>query len=196
MRTIKQNPPASRRPRGKTLEHKGTKKTPYCKPDAVKWLESTVYAAKVLRYQKDNPGIRTNFLVKQRFRDDTANGLTQCIASYIKLNDGQCERINVLGIFDKKLGRYRPSGSTRGSADLSATIHGRSVRIEIKIGRDRQSEYQKIYQAEIERSGGIYYVVKDFSSFKTWFDEKFGYINTCLSDRPLGQIINNQNYSL
>jgi hypothetical protein len=36
--------------------------------------------------------------------------------------------------------------STAGSADISATIKGRSVKIEVKIGKDRQSEAQKKYQ--------------------------------------------------
>jgi hypothetical protein len=57
------------------------------------------------------------------------------------------------------------STATKGSADISATILGRSVKIEVKIGRDRQSDDQKIYQEAIERSGGHYWIVKNFDDF-------------------------------
>jgi hypothetical protein len=71
------------------------------------------------------------------------------------------------------LGRKQRIGSTKwvksnmkkGSADISATINGRAVKIEVKIGKDRQSEAQKNYQAEIERAGGIYFIAKSFDDF-------------------------------
>ena len=79
--------------------------------------------------------------------------------------------------------RYRTDGSvagiqwtkgtgTAGSADISATIKGRSVKIEVKIGKDRQSEAQKRYQEMIERAGGTYYIARDFDEFVEWY-EKF-----------------------
>jgi hypothetical protein len=61
--------------------------------------------------------------------------------------------------------------STAGSADISATIKGRSVKIEVKI-KDRQSEAQKRYQEHIEKAGGIYKIFRDFDSFVEWY-EKF-----------------------
>jgi len=60
--------------------------------------------------------------------------------------------------------------STAGSADISATIKGRSVKIEVKIGKDRQSDAQKRYQEMIERAGGIYIIAKDFDSFVEWYE--------------------------
>jgi hypothetical protein len=57
------------------------------------------------------------------------------------------------------------STATKGSADISATILGRSVKIEVKIGRDTQSEHQKVYQEAIEKSGGQYWIVKNFDDF-------------------------------
>jgi hypothetical protein len=65
------------------------------------------------------------------------------------------------------------STTTNGTADISATINGRSVKIEVKIRKDRQSQAQKEYQAAIERAGGIYIVAKDFKSFYEWFIETF-----------------------
>jgi len=68
-------------------------------------------------------------------------------------------------------GQWTKGTGTPGSADISATIYGRSVKIEVKIGKDRQSEAQKNYQAMIERSGGTYIIAKDFDLFLEWFDK-------------------------
>jgi hypothetical protein len=66
--------------------------------------------------------------------------------------------------------KYIPGTGTKGSADLSSTINGRSVKIEIKIGADRMSEAQKEYQRMTEMSGGVYIVAKDFDSFIEWYN--------------------------
>lgn len=69
--------------------------------------------------------------------------------------------------------RWGKSTSTPGSADISATIAGRSVKIEVKIGLDRQSEAQRRYQATVERAGGLYFIAKDFTSFIEWYSKTF-----------------------
>jgi hypothetical protein len=63
---------------------------------------------------------------------------------------------------------------TVGTADISATIRGRSVKIEVKIGRDRQSDAQKRYQASIEAAGGIYYIARNIDDFMQWYNQTFG----------------------
>ena len=143
------------------------KKAAYTKPDLVKRLEQ---------------------VTGNKHRDDTANGLTRCIIAYLKYKGWQAERINTTGIpHDTRqqardiLGRtrtigsveWRPSGSTVGSADISATIGGRSVKIEVKIGKDRQSEAQRQYQAAIEQAGGIYYIARNFTDFWKWYQRTF-----------------------
>jgi hypothetical protein len=62
-------------------------------------------------------------------------------------------------------GKYIKGSGTKGSADISATIKGKSIKIEVKIGKDKQSESQIEYQKAIERAGGIYFIAKDFTSF-------------------------------
>ena len=121
-----------------------------------------------------------------KYTDTTANGLTKCIIDYLQLSDHQAERINTMGrpIDNRKqvtdvLGRTKTIGSmtwgkstaTKGSADISATIQGRSVKIEVKIGKDRQSEDQKVYQTNIEKSGGQYWIVKNFDDFIKKYDQ-------------------------
>jgi hypothetical protein len=67
-------------------------------------------------------------------------------------------------------GKWTKGTGTKGSADISATINGRSVKIEIKYGKDRQSEAQIRYQEMIEKAGGTYLIVKSFDDFIQWFD--------------------------
>ena len=161
------------------------RKQPYKKPQAVKDLEAFAWEAKRKRY----PDTPDYVLVSEKYRDDSANGLTTCVIAYIRLHGGQAERINTMGrpIDQRKtltdvLGhthqvgsvKWIPGTSTRGSADISATIQGRSVKIEIKFGKDRQSDAQKRYAQDVEAAGGVYYVCKDFTSFVEWYGLKFG----------------------
>ena len=139
------------------------RKKPYTKPALVKKFEA---------------------VTGNTYRDDTANGLTRLIIDCIKHDGGQAERINTTGIpIDTRqevtdiLGNrhiigsltWRKGGSTVGSADISATIKGRSVKIEVKIGKDRQSAAQKAYQREVEAAGGLYFIAHDFTSFVKWY---------------------------
>ncbi len=134
------------------------------------------------------PEIRPELLPRPKYRERTANQLTQSVIAFIKLTGGQAERISVSGrtidhrqTFTDVLGHQRSIGTlqwipgtmTRGSADVSLIVQGRSLKIEIKIGRDRQSEHQKKYQAEVEKAGGIYLIVKDFQGFYDWYNDYF-----------------------
>lgn len=164
---------------------KKPKKSPYRKPEAVKQLEALADQDQ----QRKHPNFPPKYLAKSKYRDDTANGLTRCIVDYIRLQGGQAERINTTGIPQDTrqqvtdiLGRtrtigsvtWRTGGGTAGSADISATIQGRSVKIEIKIGKDRQSDAQRQYQAAIEAAGGLYYIAKTFTEFVNWYAQQFG----------------------
>lgn len=135
---------------------------------------------------KDHPNVPRYAIALPKYTDATANGLTRCITDFLQLSGHQAERINTMGrpIDNRKqvtdvIGRTKTIGSmtwgkstaTKGSADISATIHGRSVKIEVKIGKDRQSEDQKVYQANIERSGGQYWIAKNFDDFIKKYDE-------------------------
>lgn len=126
-------------------------------------------------------------MLPKTYTDKTANGLTKMIIDWINYNGGQAERINttgrlikaktykdVMGI-TKTIGqdKWIKGTGTLGSADISATIEGKSVKIEVKIGRDKQSDVQKQYQDAIEKAGGIYYIAKDFDTFYNWYNETF-----------------------
>lgn len=120
--------------------------------------------------------------------DGSANGLTKLVIKWIELHGGQAERINTMGrMVDKRkvvtdvLGRqsmigsmqYIPTTGTKGSADISSVINGRAIKIEIKYGKDRQSDAQKAYEQSITSAGGIYLIVRTMDDFVQWWDETF-----------------------
>lgn len=87
----------------------------------------------------------------------TANGLTKFIMNFINWNGYRATRINVQG---RKIGSvYIRSSTRRGTADLSCTINGKSLMIEIKVGKDKPSEYQLKEQAKERKAGGEYVFV-------------------------------------
>ena len=130
----------------------------------------------------------------RKYTDKTANGLTKCILDWIKFNGGQAERVSVTGryvdntkVVSDVLGRkykigtakYIRSSMQKGSADISSTIPvplasgktwGLSVKWEVKM-KDKQSEEQRNYQEQIERSGGYYFIVHSFEEFLHYYDQ-------------------------
>jgi hypothetical protein len=133
------------------------------------------------------PSMDVRFIPLTDWKDTSANGLTKCIIFWINAMGGQAERISNQGqyragkkiqvgtgeiAYTKELkGKWTPGQGTKGTADISATIRGRSVKIEVKQ-KDKQSEVQKQYQQAIESAGGVYQIVRDFDSFVEWY-EKF-----------------------
>ena len=69
-------------------------------------------------------------------------------------------------------GQWLPTSGVKGTADISAVIQGRAVKVEIKI-RDRQSEFQKKYQEATEAAGGIYLIIRTFAEFYDWYNSMF-----------------------
>jgi hypothetical protein len=131
------------------------------------------------------------------YSDRTANGLTKCIIDFLRFNSWQAERINCTGkpvdqtkIVTDVLGDQRrigsvkwlPTSGEKGTADTSATICGRSVKIEVKI-RDRQSADQKKYQEKIEKAGGLYWLVRSFEEFLNFYNQLINYENEKLHTR-------------
>jgi hypothetical protein len=119
------------------------------------------------------------------YSDKTANNLQRAIIDFLTLSGHQCERISVTGryIDQSKIitdvlgnkrrvgsGKWIPGSMTKGSADLSAVIFGKAVKLEIKINSDKQSADQKKYQEQIEQAGGVYLIISSFSQFAEWYN--------------------------
>lgn len=147
-----------------------TKKAPkpaYRKPEAVKILEAMADA----EAHRLHPSIDPRYLAPRTYRDDSANALTKCIVDYVRIKGGFASRINSTGIYDKRLGKYRTGTQKRGIADIWATHKGKSLQIEVKAGKDRQSDEQRKVETEQTAAGGLYFIAHDFTSFKQWFDK-------------------------
>jgi len=144
----------------------------------------TLYDLMLADHKRRYPNDQYPYIKKFKFTK--ANGLTAAIKEFLQLCGHQAERISVTGrmVDERKivydcLGHAHQIGSTKyikssmqvGSADLSATLapHGRALKVEVKIGRDRQRDEQKTYQAQIEATGGIYLIVRDFDEFYAWY---------------------------
>ena len=132
-----------------------------------------------------------NFITRS---DTKANDLTWLITHYLQWVGHQAERINTQGqarvrkIVDGQTGQqignrtngvtYTPTTGTRGSADISSTIAvtiggrkiGLSVKWEVKIGKDSQSRYQKLYEAAIGQAAGYYFIVTCIGDFFHYYD--------------------------
>ena len=155
-------------------------KPPYRKSEAVRELERMADAAAARRF----PSIDPRYLARRLYRDDTANGLTKCVIEFLNLSGCFAERINTTGRFIDRsqtytdvmgkvrtigTGQWLPTSGARGSADISAVINGRAVKIEVKM-KDQQSEDQKRYQERTEAAGGIYIIVRSFAEVMEWYN--------------------------
>lgn len=111
----------------------------------------------------------------------TSNGLNTFIVNFLTWNSFRATRINVAGrlieqpqkqqsgisLMTKK---YMHSATRKGSADISSTIHGKSVQWETKIGKDKPSEHQIKEQYRERKAGGEYFFVHDTDEFLTIYD--------------------------
>ena len=127
--------------------------------------------------------MQPNYVPRNVFTDKTANGLTKCVVTWLTINGWQAERIsntgryidnskivtNVLG-HQKKIGtgKFIKGSGTNGTADISSTIKGLSIKWEVRM-KDKQSDDQKEYQAMIERAGGKYFIIHDFDEFMMYY---------------------------
>jgi len=106
-----------------------------------------------------------------KYSDTTANGLTTAIVDFIRLTGGYADRINNTGIM--RNGKWTRSGTRKGIADIMAgkpiQVGDRTVSvtvaIEVKIGKDRQSDDQKKIEAEVVKSGGFYIIARNWDGF-------------------------------
>jgi hypothetical protein len=98
-----------------------------------------------------------------------ANGLTNFICNYLNWSGHRATRINVSG--RKVKDKWIRSTTRKGTADISATINGKSVMIEIKIGRDKPSLDQLAEQIKERNAGGIYEFISSVDEFFMLYDK-------------------------
>lgn len=97
-----------------------------------------------------------------------SGGLQQAIIKFLLWNGHRATRISSAGRMIA--GKWIPGTTRKGSADISATIKGRSVMLEVKVNLDKPSPDQ-IREQELERrAGGVYEFVKTFEEFIKIYD--------------------------
>lgn len=105
---------------------------------------------------------------------NTANGLTTWIINFLNWSGHRATRISSAGRyipgngFDG--GKFIPGPTRKGSADISATIKGRSVMLEVKVGRDRPSPAQLAEQERERAAGGFYNFIKTPEEFLEFYE--------------------------
>lgn len=117
-------------------------------------------------------------LSNKKKKQSPTNALTDAVRKYCELKGCSTARINVMGIYDEQKGKYRTSGATRGVEDIDVTLPvyiqgikiGVKVAVEIKYGKDKQSEDQKKREEKLMEAGAHYIIAKTFDQFKEDFD--------------------------
>jgi hypothetical protein len=127
--------------------------------------------------RKKHPSLPDSAIASINYSDSNANGLTKCIVAYIGFIGGWGTRVSSAGrMLPVKVTevttqmKYIPGTTKKGTPDIMATYKGISLFIEVKIGKDRQSDVQKQVEAEVTASGGRYWIAKDFESTYNWIN--------------------------
>ncbi len=96
--------------------------------------------------------------------------LANNIQKFLKLNGHHCSVVSTMGVYREGIG-HTYGGATKGASDLSIIMKSRqgiviAWELEIKHGKDVQSDKQKEYAEAVERAGGVYSIVKNFDDFE------------------------------
>lgn len=139
------------------------------KSEAIKELEKLMFDHKRMKF----PNMPSYAIVKPKYSDKTANGLTACIVDYLNsLDNTAAWRVNNMGVWDSKRKSYRTSNTRKGVADITAIKNGRCYQIEVKVGKDKMSKEQISFQSFTEEAKGIYIVAHSFTQFKNlWISQ-------------------------
>ena len=98
--------------------------------------------------------------------DDVIDFCNREMSNVVLSLDGRKEVTDILG-HRRTIGSVKriPTAGMKGSADIHILKGGTAIYCEVKIGKDRQSEAQKAFQASVEESGGHYIIARDFDDF-------------------------------
>lgn len=105
--------------------------------------------------------------MRKRKSRTITNPLTNAIIDFFNFKGHKATRINTTGVFDPTRKAFRTGHrSAIGCGDIIICLKGGLYcEIEIKTGKDKQSENQLLRQKDIERAEGRYFVVKDIDNF-------------------------------
>ena len=101
----------------------------------------------------------------------TEQTIQRAVMDYLTMIEARCKLYwfrSASGAVQTASGRFFKSGKP-GVPDISVIFKGQFIGLEIKTATGRQSSAQKKAQAEIERSGGKYYIVRSLADIKAIF---------------------------
>lgn len=102
-----------------------------------------------------------------------ANSLTNSIVKFLNFNGFKAWNVYNGAIYDPKKQIYRKNPQKKkGVFDICGfrIQDGRHLEIEIKVGKDRLSDYQKRHLADLEKAGALCFVARNFDEFLTWYN--------------------------
>lgn len=133
------------------------------------------------------PSMNPNYITATKFKETKANDIEKAIEKFASIVGFLAERTKTQGRLmsatykDTAMGRLQTSKekfvtstSRKGSSDMKLLIKGQPIYCEIKFGKDKQRPDQIKYQADVERNGGVYIIVKTFEDFLIWYVAKYG----------------------
>lgn len=89
-----------------------------------------------------------------------SNILTKHIIYYLTHKGFFAWRQNSYG-WQTKTGRWINPSGVRGVPDIcGVSPDGRAIFVEVKIGKDKLSQYQEFFRAEAEKRGAVYIVAR------------------------------------
>lgn len=129
--------------------------------------EWAAFRAQIVQKTARTP--RTSPAKKRQPKAETANGLTRKIVQHIRQHGGFASRISSTGTYREDIRKFVASQQRAGLPDIYGLLDGRSMWIEVKVGRDVLSEVQKQTISGLIAAGAAVWVARDFDSFTQWF---------------------------
>ena len=117
--------------------------------------------------------------VKPDHHENASGAIEQCIQVYINRIAGcTAWKVDVKGTKRKVKGKkeevWTKTTSTSGVSDIHALIRGRYLAVEVKFGKDVQSDDQKEFEANVNKAGGTYFLAKSYTHFRQVFLNLWG----------------------
>lgn len=87
------------------------------------------------------------------------------------IEDVYCVRVGS-GLIQTKQGRWFKTGK-RGCPDLICSIFGKFYGLEVKVGKNKLSPFQKKAKGDIEKTGGKYLVIRSLEDIENLLTSEF-----------------------
>lgn len=104
-----------------------------------------------------------------------ANDLQKAIVTYLNLSGWVAWRQNNGAVYDKKIQGYRKNPQhKKGITDVLGFEKNSAIiaAIEVKVGKDKLSEYQILFLQQVANAGGVAIVARNFDQFMKCFKKQ------------------------